>query len=395
VPLDLAAIRRDTRACEIVAHFNNAGASLPPSVVMDTVHHHLRSEEVFGGYEAQALVEDDLARARGSLAALVGGRAREIAFLSSSTQAFATALLSLPWKRGDRILVGENEYPSNVHAYAFLKKRHGVRVRYVPDDEYGQIDVDALRGAIDERTRLIVLTHVPTYSGLVNPASEVGAVAREAGVPFLLDACQSIGQLDLDVGEIGCDMLSAAGRKYLRGPRGSAFLWVRQSMLETMTPPVADQNGAAWNGGEDFDYAEDARRFEVFERSVALQLGLGAAARYALGVGMAAVEDRVRVLAAGLRGLLSDIPGVTVRDRGKNLCGIVTFTVEGFSAEEIGVALRERFINTSIVRRSMAMRTFPARDLAEVTRASVHYYNTEDELLRLADTVRSLLENGS
>jgi selenocysteine lyase/cysteine desulfurase len=389
--IDVAAVRRDTRGCETVAHLNNAGASLPPSVVMDTVHQQLRADEVFGGYEAHALAEEGLGKARAAIGALVGGRPSEIAFFDSSSRAFLTALYSFPWKRGDRILTSEAEYPSNVYGYSYLKRRFGVTTVYIPDDDRGQVDTEALRDAIDERTRLITLTHIPTYGGLINPAPKVGAVARAASVPFLLDACQSAGQVHIDVNEIGCDLLAAAGRKYVRGPRGTAFLWVRTSILDRLTPPIADQHGASWKGADRFDLVGDARRFEPFERSIALQLGLGAAARYAVDLGTPEIEARVLMLGTVLRGMLSEIPRVTVHDRGDRLGGIVTFTVEGFSAEDVRIALRERFINTSISTRSMAMRSYPALGLTEVTRASVHYYNTEDELARLVNTIRGLV----
>lgn len=388
--LDIALVRRDTRACETVVHLNNAGASLPPAIVMDTVREQLRADESFGGYEAQALADVALIDARAALGTLVGGRPSEIAFFDSSTRAFLSALYSFPWKRGDRIVTSEAEYPSNVFGYAYLKKRFGVTTAYVPDDEYGQVDVAALRTTIDSRTKLITLTHVPTYGGLINPAAKVGAVAREVGVPFLLDACQSVGQLHIDVNEIGCDLLAAAGRKYLRGPRGTAFLWVRSSLIGKLEPPQADQFGSTWLGGEEFTFHADAKRFEPFERSTALQLGLGAAARYALSIGTPEIEARVCLLGAALRGMLSEVPGVTVRDRGERLGGIVTFTVDGFTGEEVRIALRAQHINTSITNQNFAMRSFPDRGLDSVNRASVHYYNTEDELARVADTLRSL-----
>ena len=388
--IDLARVRRDTRACETVTHFNNAGASLPPAIVADTIREHLRAEEAFGGYEAGALVSGALDGVRETLGQLVGGSASEIALLDGSTRAFQTAVYSLPWKRGDVILASEAEYGSNVYAYGYLKRRFGVKTEYIPDDDHGQIDVEALRAAIDARTKLIAVTHVPTFSGLINPVAEVGEVARAAGVPFLLDACQSIGQLQVDVKAMGCDMLSAAGRKYLRGPRGTGFLWVREGLIAQMDPAYADQHSGTWISETDFRMADDARRFETFERSIALQLGLGAAARYALDRTLIDIESRVTFLAAGLRGMLADIPGVTVHDRGERLCGIVTFTVDGFTAEEVRVTLREHHINTWIVGAHMARRTFPAHNITEVTRASVHYYNTEDELARACDVIREL-----
>ena len=391
MPIDVARVRTETRAADTVIHLNNAGASLPPAIVMDTVHEHLRAEEVFGGYEAAALAAPNIEAAYQALGTLVGGSVDGIATFSGATLAWQTALYSLPWKRGDRILASQAEYPSNVYGYTYLKNHFGVHTDYVPDDELGQMDVDALRDAIDDRTRLIAATHVPTYGGLVNPATHIGGVAKEAGVLFLLDACQSVGQLHLDVKEIGCDLLTGAGRKYVRGPRGTGFLWASPRALEVMTPPFADQHSQVWTTTTTFDPVPGARRLETSERSVSALLGLGAAARYANALDTTVIEARVFALAAALRGMLSEIPGVEIRDRGERLCGIVTFTVDGFSAEEVRVALREHHINTWIVRREASMRDFAARGIDEVTRASVHYYNTDDELATMADVIRALV----
>lgn len=390
MPIDVVRVRAETRAADTVIHLNNAGASLPPAIVMDTVHEQLRADEVFGPYEAQALAEPGLERAYESVAELVGGQADEVAFFGGATQAWQTALYSLPWKKGDRILASQAEYGSNVYAFRYLQDRYGVQTDYVPDDERGQIDVAALTAAINDKTRLIALTHIPTYGGLVNPAARVGAAAKEAGILYLLDACQSVGHLRLNVAELGCDLLSGAGRKYLRGPRGTGFLWASARALEQMRPAHADQRSQLWTTADSFTPADGARRLETFERSVALQLGLGAAARYATALGTAVIEARVCALAAALRGMLAEIPGVTIRDRGERLCGIVTFSVGGFGAEEVRIAMRENHINTWVVRRQMAMRDFAARGIDEVTRASVHYFNTEDELARAADVVRNL-----
>jgi len=390
MPIDVARVRAETRAADTIVHLNNAGASLPPAIVMDTVHEQLRADEVFGPYEAQALAEPGLTRAYESVADLVGGAAEEVAFFGGATQAWQTGLYALPWKTGDQILASEAEYGSNVYAFTYLKDRFGVRTDYVPDDERGQIDVEALKVAITDRTRLIALTHVPTYGGLVNPAARVGAVAKDAGVLYLLDACQSVGHLRINVGEIGCDLLSGAGRKYLRGPRGTGFLWAGARALAVMRPPYADQRSQLWTTTDTFTPADGARRLETFERSVALQLGLGAAARYATALGTSVIEARVCALAAALRGMLAEVPGVTIQDRGERLCGIVTFSVRDFPAEHVRVAMRENHINTWIVRRQMSMRDFGARGIDEVTRASVHYFNTEDELARAADVVRNL-----
>lgn len=373
-----------------MVHLNNAGAALPPAVVSDCVVEYLRREEVRGSYELQAEAAERLEAAHASVATLIGARASEIAFVDGSTRAWQSCVLAMPWKSGDKILTSEAEYPSSVFTYLFLKERFGVEIEYVPDDEFGQVDVGALGSAIDGRTRLITATHIPTYSGLINPVAAVGQVARDAGVPFLLDACQSVGQLEVNVENIGCDLLAAGGRKYLRGPRGTGFLWVRSTVLNQLFPSGLDNFSAQWLEPNKLELRPDARRFELFERSPALQLGLGAAADYALGLGMKEVEARVLALGAQLREKLSDVPSVTVQDRGELLGGIVTFTVQGHEAEAVAKALAREQINVSWTPQNFALRAFPQRGLSAVVRASVHYYNTDQELDTLTSAVAQL-----
>src|SRR6266540_746598 len=337
LPLDVDRARAETPGCRSVVHLNNAGASLPPQPVLDAVIDHLRLEASIGGYEAAA-----------------------------------------------------DQGPAIEHAYDAVATLLGVRVEVVPDDPSGQLDVEALRGLLDERVKLIAINHVPTHNGLVNPAAEIGKVAREAGVPYLLDACQSVGQMPVDVAEIGCDLLSATGRKFLRGPRGTGFLFVSERVLERLDPPFLDLHAADWTAPDEYVVRPDARRFESWESSLACRVGLGAAVDYALGFGLDAVQERVTGLAAGLRERLRAIPGVTVHDRGERLCGIVTFSVAGHEAGEVAAALARQRINVSQSRPEAARYDFEARGLPALVRASAHYYNTEDELEALARVVEAL-----
>jgi selenocysteine lyase/cysteine desulfurase len=260
----------------------------------------------------------------------------------------------------------------------------------VEDDEHGQISLDALRNRIDDDVRLIALTHVPTSGGLVNPAAEVGAIARDAGIPFLLDACQSAGQLPLDVDAIGCDALSATGRKFLRGPRGTGFLYVRRELAERVVPHVLDGRAATWTSTTEYEIAPGARRFESWEHSIATQIGLGVAVDHALSWGLEAIAARNTVLAERLRAGLSTLPGVVVRDKGLRRCAIVTFTVAGRDSEEISVRLRERAINTSVSTPAFAQFDMAPRGLTDMVRASIHYYNTEDEVDRVIAAVEAI-----
>ncbi|MGK5554733.1 aminotransferase class V-fold PLP-dependent enzyme [Actinomadura kijaniata] len=384
--IDIDRVRAETPGCANVVHLNNAGAALPPRPVIDAVAAHLRREAMTGGYEAHEACADAAARFYDAVAGLIGARRDEIAYVENATRAWDMAFYAVPFAEGDRILTTTSEYSSNAIAYQQVARRRGVTVEVVPDDAHGQISLDALAGALARGgVRLVSLNHVPTQNGLVNPAAEVGRLCREAGALFLLDACQSVGQLAVDVTEIGCDLLSSTGRKYLRGPRGTGFLYVRREVLDTLEPPFLDLQAAEWHAPDRYEPRDDARRFETWERFVAGQIGLGVAADYAAALGVEAIEERVTGLAERLRSLLAERPGVTVLDRGARRSGLVTFTVEGHDAMDMKLSLREKEINVSVTV-PRAHGYFPDAPESAV-RASVHYYNTEEELGRLVEAL--------
>jgi len=380
--IDVTRARAETPGCGTVLHFNNAGASLQPRPVLEAVVGHLELEAAIGGYEAADRRRDSALHTYGAVARLLNCDRDEIAVVENATRAWDMAFYALPLGPGDRILTSTAEYASNYIAFLQVARRTGATVEPVPDDEHGQLSVHALRERVDGRVKLIAVTHVPTNGGLVNPASAIGAVAGEAGIPFLLDACQSAGQIPLDVRALGCDMLSATGRKYLRGPRGTGFLYVRRELLERLEPPFLDLHAATWIAPDRYEVRPDARRFENWEGYVAGKIGLGVAVDYALGWGIAAIRDRVVALAERLRAELARISRVTVRDLGRERCGIVSFTVEGREPREIRDRLATRGINVSVSVRKDTLLDMRARGLEGVVRASVHYYNTEDEVER-------------
>ncbi|MDQ0994401.1 aminotransferase class V-fold PLP-dependent enzyme [Streptomyces sp. V3I7] len=388
-PEEVARARADTPGCAKVAHFNNAGAALMPRQVLDASVRHLRLEAEMGGYEAAARAAEDIEGVYDSAARLLNCDRDEIALMDSATRAWDLAFFSVPFRPGDRVLTSMAEYASNFIAYLQAAERHGVRVEVVPNDEHGQISVDALRAAMDERVRLVSLTHVPTNGGLVNPAAEVGKVAREAGALYLLDACQSVGQLAVDVREIGCDMLSTTGRKYLRAPRGTGLLHVRREALDRLVPQVLDLHAATWTAPDRYEVRPDARRFETWEANYAARLGFGAALDHALSWGLPKIQDQVTSLAATLRERLGEIPGVRVHDRGVRRCGITTFTVDGVAAERVASDLAAQGLNVSVSGVSSTRLDMEERGLEEVVRASVHYYNTDEEMTALVRAVRN------
>jgi selenocysteine lyase/cysteine desulfurase len=387
--MDLARVRADTPGCHDVAHFNNAGAALPTRAMLDTVIEHLELEGRVGGYMAADLVAERAAAVYASVAALVGASVDEIALVENATRAWDMVAYSLgaSFGPGDRVLTSQAEYASNVIGLLQLAARTGASLEVVPDDDSGQLAVDALEHMLDERVRLVAMSWIPTQGGLVNPAAAVGAVTRRAGVPYLLDACQAVGHLPIDVEALGCDFLSATGRKYLRAPRGTGLLYVRGDWIGRLDPPFLDVHAAQWAPGDRVVVRDDARRFESWERSVANQLGLGTAVDYALELGVEAIRERVLGLAASLREQLAAVPGLVVHDRGVERCGIVTFTVDGVDVYELAATLRAQGINISVSTVDFARYDFEARGLTAVNRASVHYYNTDDELTRLVDAV--------
>jgi len=388
--LDIDALRADTPGCAHGIHFNNAGAALMPEPVLKACRDHLTQEATHGGYEAAAGAEATLEDTYDAVAALLQCHRDEVAIMENATRAWDMAFYSLSFDEGDRILTSEASYASNYLAFLQQARRTGAVIDVIPRNDAGSVDLHALEDRIDDRTALIALTHVPTNNGLVNPAVEVGRLARAAGVPFLLDACQSAGQLPLDVDAIGCDMLSATSRKYLRGPRGMGFLYVRQALIETMEPPIIDLHAATWTGPDTYTLRADARRFETWEKNYAAQLGMRAAIRYALDLGLEAIRDVVQERAARLRELLADVPAVTVRDTGAVQSGIVTFTVNGHPAAEVQQALRAQRIKVSVSPPSSTLLDATRRSLPPLVRASVHYYNTDDELGTLQQALLSL-----
>ena len=388
--LDIAKLRAETPGCAHVLHLNAAGSALPSQRTLDATLGHLKLEAEIGGYEAADRARDTLDGFYPSVARLIGAEAEEIAFVENATRAWDLAFYSLDFKPGDRILTCVSEYSSNYISYLQVAKKTGAEIIVVPDDKYGQIDLGALERAIDRRTRLVSISHVPTQGGLVQPAEAVGKIANDAGVLYLLDACQSVGQLPVDVKKVGCDFLSMTGRKYLRGPRGTGFLYAKARTTRHIEPVFLDNHAARWTDDNGYTVVGDAKRFENWERYFAGVIGLKVAADQANELGIDAIWARLRELADGLRHRLATLKGVTVTDLGQVRGAIVTFAVEGADHNAIKMALRQQAINVSVSTQFSSRLDLRGRGLSDVLRASVHVYNTEEELDRFVEALAAV-----
>lgn len=388
--LDIAKLRAETPGCAHVLHLNAAGSALPSQRTLDATLGHLKLEAEIGGYEAADLRREALDGFYPSVARLIGAEAGEIAFVENATRGWDMAFYSLDFKPGDRILTCVSEYSSNYISYLQVAKKTGAEIVVVPDDRHGQIDLGALERAIDERTKLVSISHVPTQGGLVQPAEAVGKIANDAGVLYLLDACQSVGQLPVDVKKIGCDFLSMTGRKYLRGPRGTGFLYAKARTTQHIEPVFLDNHAARWTDDNGYTVVGDAKRFENWERYFAGVIGLKAAADQANELGMDAIWTRLRELADGLRARLASLKGITLTDLGQIRGAIVTFAVAGADHTALKMALRQQAINVSVSTQLSSRLDLKGRGLKDVLRASVHVYNTEAELDRFVAALDSV-----
>ncbi len=390
MPIAIEKVRAETPGCQHVAHFNNAGAALMPSPVFETVANYQLLEATIGGYEAGAKQEEQLQNFYNAAARLVKCHPSEIAFVENATRAWDMAFYSLKFSPGDKILTDQAAYASSYIAFLQLARQKGVLIEVIPDDEHGQISVSELEKRIDSRVKLIAITHIPTQGGLVNPAEAVGKIARQAGIFYLLDATQSAGQMPLDVSQLGCNAMCATGRKFLRGPRGTGFLYVDKASLLGMEPVFLDLHAATWAARDHYTIQESAMRFETWECNYANKLGLAAAIDYALSMGLEAIWQQVQKLAAHLREALSNISGLKLRDLGLQKCGIVTFTLDGIDPNTIMLKLREQAINVSVSVQEYARLDLEARKIPSLVRASVHYYNTEEEISRLCQALERI-----
>ena len=371
---------------------NNAGSSLSPNVVTKKIQAFLHQEELFGGYKLEDIQAAQIAAFYKETANLLNCKEQNIAFAHDATDAYIKALSSIPFKTGDVVITSSNDYASNQIQFISLQKRFGIVVKRVAALSNGDIDRNHFQELLQEKTPVLVaITHIPTNSGLIQDVAAIGEICEQHGILYLVDACQSVGQIVVDVQKIKCDFLSATGRKFLRGPRGTGLLFVSDRVLQSnMAPLLIDGWGAKWTGLNQFEMKASAKRFETWERSYALIIGLTEAIRYANEIGMDIIEERNIELQRRLRDNLSTIKGVTVYDKGSRLGNLITFKKAGISLEDLKEHLDDHEVYYSVSTLEWGLIDFKEKGVEWVIRFSPHYFNTLEEMDRVASIVAAV-----
>ena len=378
--LDIKKIRLETPGCQSRIHFNNAGSSLNPKGVFVAVQRYLNREQEIGSYEAAEEAKVLINSFYTKFSELLNCDESEIAFIENSTRAWEMAVHSIGWKPGDEIITGENEYGSNYLGLLHLAKQRSLKIFTIPNEESGTISLNQLEESITDKTRLIALTHVASQRGDVQPASKVGEIANKHNILYLLDACQSVGQINLDTKSLKCDFLCGSGRKYLRGPRGTGFLYTKSTALKTLEPVFLDLHSANWKNVGSYEFVRDAKMFECWERNMAAMIGLTTAVEYLLKLDVKMVEQRVKQLSLNLREKLSELAAIKILEKSNNCSGIVTFTKTSISATDLKDELQKKGINISVIKQRNARLDLGKECTGDINRASLHYYNSEQEI---------------
>ncbi|GHN01381.1 hypothetical protein WSM22_28700 [Cytophagales bacterium WSM2-2] len=390
---EILSFRDDTDGCKSVIHLNNAGAGLMPNKVTQAILEHIKLEATVGGYEAAAQKASEVNEFYNSAAKLLNCKASSIAFTSSATDSYGRAISSIPFKPGDIILASNDDFISNQLQFLSLQKRFGIKLERIQSAKEGGVDLDDLDHKLKTlRPRMLSITHIPTNSGLVQPVKKIGEIASRYETIYVLDACQSIGQMKLDVKELKCDFLSATNRKFLRGPRGTGLLYVSDKALGLgLEPLLLDMRGADWIEKDKYQPRDGAIRFEDWEFAYSLVLGTRQAIDYCMTVGEDRIWKRVSELAGYLREQLSSIPKLRLLDRGPEVGALATFTVDGMEPNSIVQKLLERKINVVASYRNYAVIDFDEKKAGWAIRASPHYYNTVGEIDQLVDEVKQII----
>jgi selenocysteine lyase/cysteine desulfurase len=397
---EIATFRNETNGCKNVIHLNNAGAGLMPNCVTQVQLDHIKLESEIGGYEASALKALEIQNFYTQCAKLFNCKPANIAFTASATDSYTRALSSIPFKDGDIILTDNDDFVSNQIQFLSLQKRLGVKIVRIKNAAIGGVDLNDLEEKLKKyQPKLLAITHIPTNSGLVQPVIEIAKIYNDyiqqngEKTWYILDACQSAGQMKLDVAVLKCDFLSITCRKFLRGPRGTGALYISDKALDAgLEPMFIDMRGAEWIEKDKYKQQPDAKRFEDWEFAYSTVLGTASAIEYCLNVGEDKIWQQVKHLSGKLRNQLSQLDKVRVLDKGPEVCGLVTFHIESSDPKYIVNELLKRKINVVPSYRAFGIIDFDEKGVDWAIRASPHYYNTVNEIEIFIESVKEIIK---
>jgi len=391
--INIGKVRKETKACLNVVHFNNAGASLMPDVVLQKITDLLQEEGRIGGYELMAKRWEAFQRFYEVGAQYFIGQPKNIAFATNATVAFNIALSSIPFEKDDVILTTQDDYVSNQIAFMQLAKRFGVRTIMGESAPTGGVDVQSMKELIAQhQPKVVAVTHVPTNSGLVQPVEAIGALCRANDIWYFVDVCQSFGQMPLDAEAIGADFMSATFRKFMRGPRGTGILYASDRVLESNLEPLfMDLQGADWLERNEYKAKPNAKRFETWERNYALFGGATAALEYAQSIGFEAIQSRSWALADYTRAQLAQLPTAQILDKGSTTCAITTSYFPTLTPPLIQSKMSEANINVACAQRMNALIDMDEKGVSWALRIAPHYYNTKEEIDKTISVLGEML----
>jgi len=371
---------------------NSAGASLMPRSVTEKITEYLHREERLGGYTVEEQQAEEIAKFHQQAAQLIGCKIRNITFAHSASSAFMQALSSIPLYAKDVIITSEVDYTSNFLQFLSLHKKRGVICKVIKSLPNGDLDVEHFRQLIEQYPiKLVAITHIPTNSGLIQDVATIGEICHAENLIFLLDSCQSIGQIAVNLNNIKCDFLTATGRKFLRGPRGTGFLYVSDRILDQgFAPLLLDGGNATWTGSETYELMDSAERFGTWEKPYAMLTGLTESLRYLNDIGIQNVENHNKKIMNRLRSNLAGISSVTCYDLGTHTSNILTFRKKDKTPEDIKNLFSKHQVYFGISQKHQGQIDFEKKGIDWVVRLSPHYFNTEEEMDRISTIIEEL-----
>ena len=410
--LDVEAVRKDfpilartVRDDRRLVYLDSGATSQKPRQVMEAERDFYEQHNAAVHRGAHQLAEeatDDFERARTHIAAFVGGQPGEIVFTRNATEAlnlvayaFMNATLDggparFVLEPGDEILITEMEHHANLVPWQQVARRTGATLRWFGVSDEGRLDINP--SLISERTKVVALTHQSNVLGTINPVAEVARLAHAVGALVVVDACQSVPHMPVNVTALDADFIAFSGHKML-GPTGVGCLWGRAELLREMPPMLTGGSMIEQVFMDRSTFAAPPQRFEAGVPNIAQAVGLGAACDYLTGIGLPAIHDHeARLTDLALAGL-GDLPGIRIIgptdgiDRG----GAVSFVADGIHAHDLGQVLDDSGVAVR-VGHHCAWPLHRRFGVPATTRATFYLYNDETDVDALVDATKRALE---